>query len=117
MYLYSIRSNIRKYFLLVGLLFAVAFSSAGKNHPVAAAADQTLVFGLPHLPHDDLDEVHQPLVSGGQVTVQKNLASAELLPGKLFNRPVASFENFIIKASLLLVKDHLAQNYPSHNFW
>ncbi|HUR67260.1 MAG TPA: hypothetical protein VMZ03_13000 [Chitinophagaceae bacterium] len=110
--------TLKKYFLLLSLLSAFAFGNTGNIRSAApVVASHELVFGVPTLPHDDLDQVHEPDVSGGQIAFQKNILAADLVQGSSWYHPHASFENYRIKASSLLIKDYLSHNYPSHNFW
>jgi hypothetical protein len=109
--------GLRKYFLLVTLLLAVVFNSAGKVPAAKETAGHAHVLDIPQLPHNELNEVRQPALSGAHLAVQKHFNAADLLQSRIGHSSRTSFEDFIIKASSLLIKDHLSQNYPSHNFW
>jgi hypothetical protein len=109
-----------KFFLTLLLFFAVAFSSVIKACPDQSAqlvTNESFAFREQKAPNQDLERVHQPAVTGGQVAVQKNLVSSDQLSVLASHQPGVATQNLVIRFSSLLIKDYLLHIHPSHHFW
>ncbi len=107
--------------IFILLFFFVAACSCGiKACPAQSAqtvSNETNAYQAKQVPNTELERVQPIAAAGGQMAVQKNFASYELLSVAVFHPAGIAAESSFIKASSLLVKDHLIHNYPSHNFW
>jgi len=68
-------------------------------------------------PHSELEGTHFYLSTTGNKPIHKIVVPPYLLAASAFYKICISLENFQIRNSLLLIRDHLFHIYPTHNFW
>ena len=107
---------IKTLFIFLFILVASPCIKAASFAPttiIETLRTETLSHQSEEGPHSELEDTHFNL----STSIQKTVASFHLLPASVFYIQCISLENFQIKRSSLLIKDHLIYNYPTHNFW
>jgi len=111
---------IKTLFIFLFILVASPCIKAASFAPttiIETLKTETLSHQSEEGPLSELEGTHFNLATSGYRLIQKTVGSFYLLPASAFYSTCISLENFQIKRSSLLIKDHLFHIYPTHNFW
>jgi len=105
------------FFFILGASHGIKTVSFAPATIIETLKTETLSHHSEEGPLSEMEGTHFNLSTPGYTCIQKTGASFNLLPASVFYSTCISSENFLIKRSSLLIKDHLFHIYPTHNFW
>lgn len=105
------------FLFIIVACFGIKTFSFPSNSGATTVKTETFAHQSKQSPNSELEGTHFHFITAAHTFIQKIVVPFFLLPASVLNNSSSTLENFQIKKSSLLIKDHLSFNYPTHNFW